>query len=462
MSTSGLNLNSLGLNSSTASSGSGIDVTSVVAQILDAERAPERLLQQQQATLTTQSSVLTGINSALNALNDKINALKDFSGALDGMNASSSNNAILTASAQSSAAAGSHVIDVQNLATTSSYYTAPLQSSSTAFEAGTISLQIGSGSSSTTVDIPVDSTNNTLDGLASYINGQNLGVSASVIQDANGARLALVSKVTGLAGDLTVTANTTDLALTKSSTGRNASLTIDGVPISSAGNTVTGALAGVTLNLASAPQGAEVILTVGPDTNSATQAISDFVAAYNSVTTAINGQFAFNTATNTAGPLAGDSSLRFLQSSLLSDVTYSITGNNGFVNLASIGVDMANDGTLTIDSTKLGDALANHFPDVQNLFQASSGATGLAFNFGTDLKSLTDSTQGILNLELSQNKNTQQALSNQIDDFEARMAVRQQVLTMQYSQVDTMLREFPLIMAQITGQLASLPTISSK
>ncbi len=129
MSTSGVNLNSLGLNSGTATTGSGIDVTSVVAQILDAERAPERLLQQQQATLATQANTLTSINTSLNALRDSVNALKDLAGALDGMVAISSNTSILTASAQSSAASGSHIIEVQNLATTSSYYTDPVATS---------------------------------------------------------------------------------------------------------------------------------------------------------------------------------------------------------------------------------------------------------------------------------------------------------------------------------------------
>jgi len=461
MSTTGINLNSLGLDTSTATSGSGIDVTSVVAQILDAERAPERLLQQQQATLTNQSAALTSINTSLNALSDQINALKDFSGALEAMSATSSNDAILTASAQSSATAGTHLISVQNLATTSSYYSDPVASPASQLLTGTITLQIGSGTSASTVNIPVDSTDNTLDGLVSYINDNNLGLTASEIQDANGVRLALVSNTTGSAGDLNVTANTSGLNLNKANDGKNASLTIDGVPISSASNTVTGALAGVTLNLASAPQGAQVTLSVGADTTQATQAINDFVAAYNSVITAINGQFAYDSTTKTAGVLSGDGGLRSLQSTLLSDVAYSIRGNNGYVNLASIGVDMANDGTLSVDSAKLTDALTNHFSDVRNLFQVTSGGTGFAVHFGSDLTALTDPTQGILNLELTQNANTQQSLTDQINDFEDRMADRQQVLINQYSQVDTLLREFPLIMAQINGELGSLPDAST-
>src|SRR5207302_2709840 len=75
MSSTGLNLNSLGMNQSTATSGSGIDVTAVVNQILDAARAPERLWQQQQSNFTAQSNALTSINSSLSALQTAMQSL---------------------------------------------------------------------------------------------------------------------------------------------------------------------------------------------------------------------------------------------------------------------------------------------------------------------------------------------------------------------------------------------------
>jgi len=211
----------------------------------------------------------------------------------------------------------------------------------------------------TSTDIPVDGNNNTLDGLASYINGHELGVTASVINDLNGARLALVSTASGEPGDLSVTGNTTGLIFTKSAAGVNASFSIDGVPFNSTTNTVTGALAAVTLNLVSAAPGIPVLLTVGADTARATQAVNAFVASYNTVMGAINSQFTFDPVANTAGPLAANSSLRSLQGSLLPDVTFSRTGNNGYVNLASLGVNMANDGTLSVDSVKLNEVISD-------------------------------------------------------------------------------------------------------
>ncbi len=257
-------------------------MTAVVNQILEAARAPERLWQQQQSNFTAQTNALNSLNSSLSALQTAMQALSDASGILSANKATSSQTGILTATAQAGAVAGNHVITVSSLATTSSAYTDELASSSTTFQSGVLTLTVGT----TSTDITVDSSNNTLSGLASTINAKKLGVTASVINDASGARLALVSQNTGLPGDLTISGNTTGLNFHKSVAGQNASLTIDGVPISSATNTVTGALSGVTLNLVSGSPSTPVQLSVGPDTAGASQAVNNFVSAYNTLISA--------------------------------------------------------------------------------------------------------------------------------------------------------------------------------
>ena len=448
MATSASNLN---LNQSNATSGNGIDVTAVVNQILYADRAPEKLWQQQQSTLQVQAAVLNSINSSLSSLQDKVNSLKDLAGPLASKTATSSESQILTATVQPSAWDGTHIVVVSNLASTGTAYSDPLADSGTSFQTGTISLNIGSKS----VDIQIDGTNNTLDTLASYINQQNLGISASVVNDASGARLALVSQATGSAGDLTITGNSSGLGMHKGATGQNASLTIDGVPFSSATNTVTGAIPGVTLRLASSAPNTEVQLSVGEDQAGAKHAVSDFVSSYNQVINAINAQYTVTSGGQT-GPLAADSSLRELQSSLLSNAAYSLKGNS-YVNLASLGVNMADDGTLSVDETQLDSALSGNYSDFQNFFQTAS--TGFAAHFSTSLNALTDSTQGLLNVDLTQNASQQKALSQQISDLEDRLAVQQQQLIQQYSQVDTALRMFPTIMAQLNSELSSLSSL---
>jgi flagellar hook-associated protein 2 len=446
----------LNLSPAASTSGSGIDVTAVVNQILDSQRAPEKLWQAQQATLSAQTAVLNSINSSLSTLNDKVNSLKDVLGALSSMSVSTSQPGIVTATAQAAAPAGNHTIVVKNLATTSSQYSDGLDPS-TVLGPGTISLQVGAGAS---VDIQLDDTNNTLDTLAVYINNQGLGVTASVISDANGSRLAVVSQSSGASGDLTMSSTVEGFSFYKSAEGKNASLTVDGVPVSSGSNTVSGVISGVTLNLVSSSPETSVQLNVAPDTARASQAVHDFVDAYNAVTNTINGQYAVNPSSNTAGPLASDNTLRSIQASLLSDVTHSVSNNNGLSGLASIGVDMNDDGTLTVDDSALNNVLASNFSDVRSFFQSPDG--GFANSFSSDLSSLTDATNGTITLDLNGMRNTQTFLTQQINDLEDRLTAQQQTLINKYSAIDTALREYPILMQQVTAQLASIPTYQWK
>jgi flagellar hook-associated protein 2 len=363
---------------------------------------------------------------------------------------------MVTATAQSAAPAGNHTIVVSNLATTSSEYSDPVSRTAT-LGGGTITLQVGTDS---TVDIVLDSTNNTLDTLASYINNKNLGVTASVITDTTGSRLALVGNNTGSASDLTVSSTVTGLGFHKSTIGKNASLTVDGVPISSASNTITGVISGVTLNLLSADPASTTQLSVAHDTTEASQAVHALVDAYNAVTGTINGQYAVDPNTHTAGALASDDTLRSIQSSLLSAITFSVSGNNGITGLASIGVTMNDDGTLTVDDSTLNNLLATNFAGVQNLFQSPNG--GFASNFSSNLSTLTDSTNGMIPLDLSGIRNNQSFLTQQINDLEDRLTAEKQTLVNKYSAIDTALREYSITMQQVTAQLASIPTYQVK
>jgi len=442
-------LGSLNLNQSSASSGTGIDVTAVVDQLIYAEQAPERIWQQEQITLASQAVALNSLSSGVNALKDKMLALSDLTGVFAGLTAASSQPDLVTASAQSNAVPGVHTVVVSNLATVSSYYTDPVANSSTTLAHGSFTIAVGQSSKT----ITIDGTNDTLDKLAASINSHDYGVQASVLNDSNGARLALVSKTSGAPGDLAVSANGTGLAFHKSADGVDANFTVDGVPLSSSNNTATGAISGVTLNLLGADSGTPVTISVSHDNTGITQAINDFVAAYNSVIKNINGQFTTD-ASGSAGSLAANSAMRSLQTSLLSDVSFSVTGNNGIVGLASMGIDMQDDGTLTVDSTKLNDALTNNFPAVQSFFQAATtGSFGA--NFSSDLNSLTSPTSGLLSANINENTANQRDLTDRINDFEARLADRRQFLITQYSQVDAMLRQYPLLIQQINSQLGT-------
>jgi flagellar hook-associated protein 2 len=442
--------NTLAASNTSAGLGTGIDVQQFVQLATAGDQANITALQNQQTTLSSQTAALAKITTDLNNLQSAAFALSDPLGALDAQTATSSNSNVVSAVAASTATAGSHSVTVNSLATTSSYYTDPVASSSTPLTTGSFQVQVGSNAP---VTVTVNSTNNTLDGLAAAINNQNIGVSASVVNDANGSRLALVSQTTGAPGDVTVSSNTTNLNFNKAVTGLNASLIVDGVPISSTSNTVGGVINGVTLKLGSASPNSPVALNVSPDTSQATTAINQFVSAYNTAVNDINTQFAVNSDGSGGGPLEADGSLRQAQQSLLSAIAFSATGNGGAVNLASIGVNLNNDGTLSVDSGALASALSSNNSGVQNFLQNTT--TGFANNLSTVLTSLTDPSVGILGLDSQGISQTSQDLTQQIFDLQSSLATKQQNLTLVYAQVNATLQELPLLQSQLSQQLAS-------
>ncbi|HTA58805.1 MAG TPA: flagellar filament capping protein FliD [Candidatus Baltobacteraceae bacterium] len=168
----------------------------------------------------------------------------------------------------------------------------------------------------------------------------------------------------------------------------------------------------------------------------------------------INSQFNVASDGSGGGPLETDNSLRDVQAQLLGALSYSIPGNNGIVNLASIGVNFNNDGTLSVDSGKLTSALSSNFSAVQNLLQNSTN--GFAQNLSTVLTNINGAGTGILSLDAQSVTSTSQSLTKQISDLQAALLVQQANLTTVYAQVNTTLQEVPLLESQITQQLASV------
>lgn len=431
--------------------GQGIDVQAFVQFAVADQTAAITALQNQQTTLGSQTSELTTITNDITSLGNAAAALSDPLGALAAEAATSSNSSVVNATASGTAVTGSHSITVTSLATTSSYYTNELATNSATIAPGSFQIQVGSN---TPVTITVDSTNDTLSQLAASINNQNAGVTASVIQDANGYRLALVSNNSGAPGDITIPGNTTSLSFTKAVTGTNASLVVDGVPISSASNTVSNVISGVTLNLGSASPNTPVTVRVSPDTTQATTAINNFVTAYNTVVADFNSQFNVSSDGSGGGPLEADNSLSDAQGALLNAISYSVSGNDGIVNLASLGISLNNDGTLSVDNGALSSALSSNYSAVQNLLQNTTN--GFAQNLTNVINSITDPSSGILTLDAQSIQSTSQNLTQQISDLQAALTVQEQNLTTVYSNVNTTLQELPLLENETSQQLSAI------
>jgi len=413
--TSGIDISSI-LQAATGSSSSGIDVTAAVNASVTAAQAPEVNWENQQSTLQSQANALTQLQTSATTLDTDVQALNSLTGPLSASLVSSSNSSLVTGSAAPGSSVGNDVVVVNSLATTASWSSDALATATTNLPPETFVITNANGQTKT---VTTGNGINDLIDLANAINGQGLGVTASVINDANGSRLAITSNTSGSASNFTVTSSDPSFSLTQAVAGANAKLTVNGISIASASNTVTGVIPGLTLNLLGASPGTEVSLSVTHDTAQASTAINKFVTDYNTLIGQLNSQFADTGAGQ--GVLSSDSSVRNLQSDLLQALSYTATPGTGATttvpNLSSLGVTVNSDGTLAVNSATLTNSLQNNFNDAQNFFQGSA-LNGFANSLDQQLTSFTSPSDGAFTVDLKSISTQYSALQDDINNFE--------------------------------------------
>lgn len=383
-----------------------IDVAGIVSQLITAEQQPITGLNSQISSYQSKISAVGTVQSALNSLQTASQSLSSLT--FSSYSATSSNTAALSATASSIASTGNYSVSISQLAQSQSLVASGQASATTAigsgatttltFNFGTISggslnattgtytgaSFLANGSAAKTVTI--DASNNTLSGIRDAINAANIGVTASIVNDgtANPYRLVLTSNTTGVANSMQISASgdasissllsynpAGTQNLSQTSAAQNASFSVNGVAISKASNTVGDAISGVTLNLTSTTT-SPLTLSVAPNTSAVTQAINNFVKAYNGVVQNIQNLTSYDPTTKTAGTLQGDITLSLIQSQLNKMLTQN-TGSNSasYSNLSQIGIGFQQDGTLAVDATKLNNALTSDYQGVAGLFIAS-------------------------------------------------------------------------------------------
>ena len=372
---------------STLGAGSGIDTTALVTSLVSASFDPkDAALKTKETANTAKISSLGTLTSGIDAFATALSTL--ISGGTLQTQPSSSNSAILTATAKTGAQIGglSAQIDVRQLAQAQSLVSSPVASAATAVGLGSLTLAVGSTSTSVTID----ATNNSLAGLARAINASGAGLTATVVTDTNGARLTLKG-ATGVAAAFTITPATgADASLaafaygngqtggmTQAQAAQDAIVRMDGVDVTRASNTIDDLIDGVSLKLVSAQPGTTVNLGATRPTAAITQAVSDFVAAYNELKTEIDTATAsaLTSADGTAGPLYGNPSIRSMQRQLAALTSATLSSAGGYSTLAEIGVKTSTDGTLSVDSATLTKALSNNPDAVEALFNPTQHAS---------------------------------------------------------------------------------------
>lgn len=455
--------------------GSGLNISAIVAALTSSFGAGQQnQLNSQSATLDAQVSAFGTFTSSIDALQSALAGV-DTAQSLSTFDAAVGDKTVATATAASGAVAGSYSLAVQNLATTQTLTSGPVLGTTSTVGTGTLKISVGA--SSTTIN--VNSSNNTLQGIASAINSasNNPGVSASVITSSDGSRLVLSGTATGASNSITVTetdagtglaaltydpANTTATSgLTQTQAAQDANFTLNGFAATSASNTVTGALSGVTINLVGASQVATpasgttpatytpTTLTVSPDTTAASTAIGAFVTALNSTLSTVQSLTAYDPTTQQAGALQGNATIQAFQNQLeniLDTVTSSKTGINS---LSDLGVTAnAQTGQYDSSSDTLTNALNSSLSGVEALL---AGPNGIATQINSLVGQYTKAG-GILSIV---NNGLQSGLTNiatQQASLNAELTSYSATLTTQYNAMDTAVASLKEMQTYLTAE----------
>ncbi|WP_213806973.1 flagellar filament capping protein FliD [Granulicella sp. dw_53] len=435
-------MGTVGINFGSATSGNGFDVASTVSAILSIQQGIETPWKNQLSALQSQDTVLSALGKDLATLTTNLQALTDFSGALSQMQGSSSDTNILgLSSADATAVAGSHTVVVSSLASTASEVSDAVKDATDTISGG-ITITLADGTSQ---EITTDDSSNTLASFAAAINSKDLGVTARIISDTSGSRLSLTSNTGGSAGTFTIDSTLSDtktgasLGFNVGQVGADAKLNVDGIDMTSASNTITTAIPGVTFQILSANKDEPVQVVIANDTGAIATAFSNFVNAYNAVVADLNGQEGKD-ASGAAEPLSGSSTLALIQNQMASALLGG--GASGAISsVTQLGISVNKDGTLTLDANALSTALNSHFADVTGFLQ-NAGSFGQ--NFATTLNSLgSSSTQGAVALAQQQNSAQEAALNQSISDQEDRIAAQKVTLTTELNEANQILQSIP-------------------
>ena len=438
----------VGLNFGALSSGAGFDVAATVTSILAIQDAVETPWKAQLAALQAQDTALSALGTNLSALSTAVTALTAFDGVLTAKQGSSSDTNVLTlTSASSTAAAGSHTVTVTSLAATSSKFSDRIRNPADTLS-GSLTLQVGSGASKT---FTLGDSTNTLATLAQAINAGGYGVTASIVKDTQGSRLSLVSATSGAAGQVTLTpalvdaTTSTSVGFQTGQDGADAQLTVDGLATTSASNTVTGAIPGVTFQLLQSEPNTTLQVQITNDNSAIETAVQSMVTAYNTLVTTMATQEGKDSA-GKAEPLYGSPTLAMLQNTLTGALrTGGASGSIG--DITQIGLSVGLDGKLSLDQSKLDEVLNSSFSDVSGFLQAS-GSFGLSLSVTLNGLSSTGS-KGLLYLKLAENSTQEAGINTNLANQDARSAIEKTRLTKELNLANQILQSIPQQMSEI-------------
>lgn len=477
--------------------GSGIDTSSLVTSLVQAQFAAKTsTLTAKSETLTRQVSGVATLKSTVTAFSNALESLVKggtlqtqptvsdtgvmTAAAIPGAKLSALSSTITVARLATAQAAASGAIvdkDGATVTATTALSSAPVQfritlgTATYAADGASMTGFAPGPAAAMTIDIPAASSSPA--GLAAAINAKKAGVTATVVTGADGAAYLSLKGPTGTAQAFTLDATadpdgtmaqfrvlpprddgnggTTPATTNLTSKALNAQLTVDGIAVERASNTVSDLVGGVKLQLAKVSATPVTLGAVRP-TEGLTQAVNDFVETYNQVLAVINEQ------TNAIdGPLRADPAARSLLKSLqgitLRSLVPGATAGTP-ATLSAIGVTTNRDGTLAVSTARLTSALVTDPDAVEAMFAyAADGSTGLSAILRSLSTDVANTTYG-LGASTARYTRAQTQLATEqtkVTDQSTSLTTR---LTRQYASMNAAVSAYKSTQAYIEQQVA--------
>ncbi|HCS26631.1 MAG TPA: flagellar cap protein [Spongiibacteraceae bacterium] len=457
--------------------GSGLDITGLVSQLVQAERGPaENRLNTSEVRAQSRLSAFGSLKSALSSFQSSLDKLQS-EGLYQARKASVSDKDLFTVSSQTTASAGNYSIQSEQLASRHKIASAAYADDDASVGTGTLNITVNGDTLALTIDAAGDSLAEIRDAINEA--PANPGVTASIIRDEDGSHLVFSATETGAANTVTVSV-TTDVSdtgnlaaltfdpladpqtspMAEKQAAVDAMLVIDGFTAFSSNNVFDEVLEGVSITLKDSDPGNVHTLDVSRDESSVKKSIQQFVDAYNSLRSTIDTLTAYNAETGQAGLLQGDSTTARLSAQLRQSLTLTISGaNRDLDTLAEIGISTNFEtGRLEIDNDTLDSLVTSNFGDFSALFAGDSG-------FAAQLDSVADvysRFDGILDTR-SNGINAQiDRINSQRDALNTRMVSVEARYLAQFTALDGLLGELNQTSNFLTTQLGNLPTFNQE
>ncbi|VUD56433.1 B-type flagellar hook-associated protein 2 [Thalassocella blandensis] len=398
--------------------GSGIDTSGIVKQLVEIERAaPQQRIDDRKELTETQISDFGLLKSSLATLQSAVSTLSEKEGLYSKTASFTDSDALVPKELGTDVLPGTYNFVVNEVAQSQTLSSPTFSSILDPVGEGELTIRFGSwndGATAFTEDldstaqtITIDSSNNTLKGLRDAINAGDFGVQASIVNDGSTFRLLLTAE-SGEQNQLEITVaessgtptnddadglsrfafNDDDIPadgadtehtqqMTQYQAGRDASFTINGLPINRSSNTVDDVVDGLTVELLQASPGETVTVTVSDDKTFAEQNVRDFVEAYNNFLDEVDSVFKYNEETEKEGSLKNDSLAKSVLSRMRTIIGSAIPGlsEGNYTALTNVGIRTNLDGSLTIKEEEFRNAFNDNFEDVQKLFGSHTSST---------------------------------------------------------------------------------------